>query len=86
MILIFSSWSRLSERISDTRFACRVGVKRRGSNGLMASSRPMSLDERFDPLSPGTGGGEELFPDFPGGVTDLLDFRELRETFRDGVR
>jgi hypothetical protein len=83
MILSFSSWSRRKASISDTRLACRVGVKRRGSRILIVSSVVIS---REDLLSPGIGGGEELLPAFPGGVTERLDFRELRETFLDGVR
>ena len=55
----------------------------------MVSSLLTSLDDLLEPLSllsPGSGGGEELFPDFPGGVTDRPDFRELREALREGVR
>ena len=64
-------------------------MNRRGSSGLIVSSLLTSLEDLLDPLSllsPGNGGGEELFPDFPGGVTERLDFRELRETFLEGVR
>jgi hypothetical protein len=53
-------------------------VKRRGSRILMPSSVDTSRDDRLDPLSPFSGGGDELFP---GGVTDRRDFLE----FRDGV-
>ncbi|KAL1848733.1 hypothetical protein VTK73DRAFT_10065 [Phialemonium thermophilum] len=79
MILVFSSWSRRRFRISETRFACRVGVNRRGSRMLMFSSWLASLEDRLDPLSLGMGGGDELGA---GGVTDRRD--DLREV-RDGV-
>jgi len=54
----------------------------------MLSSLLTSREDRLEPLSlrlPGSGGGDELLPFFPGGVTERLDLRELRE-FRDGVR
>ena len=57
---------------------------------LMLSSLLTSREDRLEPLSLrllGSGGGDELVPlfRFPGGVTERLDLRELRE-LREGVR
>lgn len=63
-------------------------MNRRGSRGLIVSSLLTSLEDLLEPRSlppPGSGGGDLLLPD-PGGVAERLDFRELLETFLDGVR
>lgn len=61
MSLVLLSASPRSDRISDTRAACRVGVKRRGSDrgndssneALMESLLPLLLDRPPE----GSGGG-----------------------------
>lgn len=65
-------------------------MNRRGSRILIFSSFVTSLEDLFDPfseiLSVGSGGGDRLLPFLPGGVIDLPDFREPRETLRERVR
>jgi hypothetical protein len=56
---------------------------------LILSSLLTSLEDLLElrsVLSPGRGGGELLLPFFPGGVTDLRDLRELRDTLRESAR
>lgn len=80
MTLCFSSWSLRRVRISETRLACKVGVKRLGSRMLIFSSVARSLNIRslLSVLSlPGIGGGEGEI--FPGGVTERLERLEPRE-------
>ena len=53
----------------------------------MLLSLLMSLEDLFEAFSlPGRGGGERLLPFVPGGVIDLRDLREPRETVRESGR
>ena len=80
MCFVLSSTSLRNDRISDTREACSVGVKRRGSNGEMVGSVAGSIGPLLSSFvsNEGSGGGDEEGEALP-------NVRDRRDLELDGV-